>query len=346
MSNDSAAALLRLYDRFSALLEKLPGGLQKPVLKELQPIRDLFLARRPARLELVGGSSVSVPALLAAMGVPLVHTGDSLHGWRDYTSPGGFAIRILDARADVPAAHVDTGLAHATPDLVLFVQDGEATPEDWEESRRRAAAPGASVIGLAPDPGFLQRFTELLRGAAGGSTALPIVIDPGDPATAETICALLPLEAQMEFAQFTSARRAQAYIASRLLKSFSAICGVIALQPIPLADLPILLALQSLMVGLIIHTTGRPVGPRLVAEFLAALGLGAAAGVLFRETARVAVRLVPFWGNAVSGLVAGAGTYAIGRAAIAYFIDDTPLEETRRLFNRLLRKPTIGGRQN
>ena len=31
------------------------------------------------------------------------------------------------------------------------------------------------------------------------------------------------------------------------------------MQPIPLADLPILLTLQSLMVGLIIHTTGRRV---------------------------------------------------------------------------------------
>ena len=54
--------------------------------------------------------------------------------------------------------------------------------------------------------------------------------------------------------------------------------------------------------------------------------------VAFREAARIAVRIVPFWGNAVSGVVAGAGTYAIGRAAIAYFIDDAPLAETRRLF--------------
>jgi uncharacterized protein (DUF697 family) len=183
---------------------------------------------------------------------------------------------------------------------------------------------------------------DLLVEAEEGPATPPIILEPGDPSAAETICASLPLQAQIEFAQFTNARRAQAFIASRLLKSFSAICGVIALQPIPLADLPILLTLQSLMVGLIIHTTGRPVGPRLIAEFLAALGLGAAAGVIFRETARVAVRLVPIWGNAVSGLVAGAGTYAIGRAAIAYFIDDTPLEETRRLFNRLLRKPHKG----
>ena len=339
MSKDSTSALLRLYERFSALLEKLPGGLQKPVLKELQPIRDLFLARRPACLELVGDSGVSAPALFAAMGVSLVHTGESRQGWRDYTAPGGFCIRVLDARADAPGDHVDKGLASFAPDLVLFIQEMESAPEAWEEAWLRAKASGAPVVGVVFDEGLEKHFSESMRSGVDGDVSPPIVIPPCDPTAPETICSLLPLEAQMEFAQFTNARRAQAYIASRLLKSFSAICGVIALQPIPLADLPVLLALQSLMVGLIIYTTGRPVGVKLIAEFLAALGLGAAAGVIFRETARIVVRFVPFWGNAVSGLVAGAGTYAIGRAAIAYFIDDTPLEETRRLFNRILRKP-------
>jgi uncharacterized protein (DUF697 family) len=92
------------------------------------------------------------------------------------------------------------------------------------------------------------------------------------------------------------------------------------------------------MVGLIIHTSGRPVSPRLVAEFFAALGINAAVGFALREGARAAIRLVPFWGSAVSGFVAGAGTYALGRAAIAYFIDDTPLQETRRLFQKMLRR--------
>lgn len=337
MSTDSTTALLRLYDRFVGLLDKLPGGIQKPVLQELQPIRDLFLDRRPARIQLAGGAPVSVPALFAAMGVRPVHTGDAVHGWREYTSPCGASISILDTRADAPEEHVRSGLEHQPPDLVLVVQDAEPLPEEWKESLNRAALAQAPVVGICPDPEFRQRLTDLM--IDGRPNTMATVFEPGDPATPESLCALLPLQAQIEFAQFTQARRAQAYIASRLLRSFSAICGVVALQPIPLADLPVLLALQSLMVGLIIHTTGRPVGPKLIAEFLAALGIGAAAGFVFRETARIAVRIVPFWGNAVSGLVAGAGTYAIGRAAIAYFIDDTPLEGTRLLFKRLLRKP-------
>jgi uncharacterized protein (DUF697 family) len=111
---------------------------------------------------------------------------------------------------------------------------------------------------------------------------------------------------------------------------------VIGLQPIPLADMPILTSLQTLMVGLVIYTTGKPVGPRLFTEFLGALGINIGAGILFREGARAIIRIVPLWGNAVSGMVAGAGTYAMGRAAIAYFIEERPITETKKLFNQLL----------
>jgi hypothetical protein len=43
--------------------------------------------------------------------------------------------------------------------------------------------------------------------------------------------------------------------------------------------------------------------------------------LVFRETARAAVKILPVWGNMISGGVAGAGTYALGRAAIAYYIE-------------------------
>jgi uncharacterized protein (DUF697 family) len=108
--------------------------------------------------------------------------------------------------------------------------------------------------------------------------------------------------------------------------------------------MPILTTLQTLMVGMIIHTTGRPFSARLVAEFLGALGFNIGAGLVLREGARAIVRVVPIWGNAVSGFIAGAGTYAIGKAAIAYFIEETPISETRRIFRSLL--PRFGRKKS
>jgi uncharacterized protein (DUF697 family) len=337
VNTEPPTTLLRLYDKLSGLLEKLPGGLQKPVLRELQPIRDLFLDPRPPRLMLVGDSPATVPSLLAALGVSKLHTGESQNGWRTYSIPAGAEIQILDARNDVPSPHIEHALAQSAPDLVLVVEDTAHNPTGWKTTVQRAALSTAPILGLSPQTGFQSRLADLLLSEPALAPRQAATLAASDPAAPEILCAALPATAQLAFARFTNARRAQALIASSLLKSFSGLCGVIGMQPIPLADLPVLLTLQSLMVGLIIHTTGRRVDARLITEFLGALGLGAAAGFAFREAARIAVRIVPFWGHAVSGLIAGAGTYAIGKAAIAYFIDDAPLAETRRLFRKMLR---------
>jgi uncharacterized protein (DUF697 family) len=291
-----------LYDKFAGLVRKLPGGLQKPILEELEPIRALFLERRAPRLVLAGTAESSVPGWLASMGVAEITTGDAVGGWRMYRCGGaGAGLWILDARSDVPAVHVRTALAAARPDLV-WETGGDGGRADLGDA-------GAPVVPYA-----------------GGETAEALL---------ERVCAVLPMEARLEFARATGARRAQSAIAAALLKSFSGVCGVVGLQPIPLADLPVLAALQSLMIGLIIHTSGRPLRKGLVAGFLGAMGVSVAAGFVFREAARAVVRIVPVWGNAVSGFVAAAGTYAIGKAAIVYFIDGLPLRDARRVFQAL-----------
>lgn len=337
MSAEPPTTLLRLYDKLSGLLEKLPGGLQKPVLRELKPIRDLFLESRQPRLMLVGENTAGAHALLAAFGVSDIHTGEFLSGWRAYSLPGGAEILILDASNDVAAPHIDQGLARLAPDLVLVIDDDNPNSEAWKTTAERTSLSNAPVIVLCLQSASQRRLEELFPSKPNLAARHAATIALFDTSASEILCAALPASAQLQFARFTNAHRAQALIASSLLKSFSGLCGVIGMQPIPLADLPILLTLQSLMVGLIIHTTGRRVDARLIAEFLGALGLGAAAGFAFRETARIAIRIVPFWGSAVSGLIAGAGTYAVGRAAIAYFIDNAPLAETRSLFRKLLR---------
>ena len=44
-------------------MEKLPGGLQKPILRELVPIRELYLEQRPARILLLGTAGKAFPVL-------------------------------------------------------------------------------------------------------------------------------------------------------------------------------------------------------------------------------------------------------------------------------------------
>ncbi len=321
-----------VYDRLTGLIGKLPGGLQKPILRELTPIKELFLEQRPSRLFLVGAAGPTPLKFLASLGTAKLEVGVSDNGWRSHVAKGRGEIQILDGRQGVPDAFVAGALDRHAPDVVIFFGHGEAGWEEWESSAARAGACTAPVIGLESESAG--RLRERFDGPLG--KRLSAVLAADDPARDEAICEALPLPARLEFARVTNARRAQAHIAGSLLKSFSALCGVIGVQPIPLADLPILTTLQTLMVGMIIHTTGRPFSARLAAEFLGALGVNIGAGLALREGARALVRIVPIWGNAVSGFVAGAGTYAIGKAAIAYFIEETPITETRKIFHAVL----------
>jgi hypothetical protein len=54
--------------------------------------------------------------------------------------------------------------------------------------------------------------------------------------------------------------------------------------------------------------------------------------MILREGARALLKFVPGWGNLVSGMIAGAGTYAIGRAAIVFFVEGVSLKEARRTY--------------
>jgi uncharacterized protein (DUF697 family) len=142
----------------------------------------------------------------------------------------------------------------------------------------------------------------------------------------------LPGEAQVEMARLVGAKKVQLEIAQNLVRSLTTVCAAIGVQPIPFADFPILTAIQFAMVAGIMHVSGRELGLRSAAEFFGALGFNIGAGMAFREGARAAAKLLPGWGNAISGGVAAAGTYAVGRSAIGYFIEGISIGEARKLF--------------
>ena len=323
--------LLSIYNRFTSLAEKLPGGLQKPILREMTPIRELFLEQRPPRILLAGSARSSVPQILSGLGVGSVETGSSDNGWRTYRAGTRGSFEILDARNDVPDDHVRAGLARFQPDLILIFPPADETPDTWTTTVTRISGPCAPIAAIAAAGNEACHLQALLASETTLAPRILPVPESASPACVEALCEALPLPARLEFARTTGAKGAQAQIASSILGSFSAICGIIAVQPIPLADMPILTTIRTLMVGLIIHTSGRTFTLRLAAEFAGAMGINIGAGFLLREGARALVKVIPFWGNAISGFVAGTGTYAIGRAAIAYFIDDAPAREARKI---------------
>jgi uncharacterized protein (DUF697 family) len=139
---------------------------------------------------------------------------------------------------------------------------------------------------------------------------------------------------QLEAARRSDAREVKLEAARKLIGTASAVCTTIGVEPIPLADFPLITGVQLLTVGGIIYISGREVSTKAAAEFLGALGTNLGAGLVLREGARALAKLLPGFGNAISGAIAGAGTYAIGKAASAYFIEGVSIKDARQLFRR------------
>jgi uncharacterized protein (DUF697 family) len=370
--------LLGIYEKIEALIARLPGPLQKAILQELRPIKQIFLAQRPARVALLGdanaNASLVVSALLGSELTLIAPLTDP--GWINYEQrlKGGF--RVLDARrlnqTSLSWNDLSRALSEEDPDVILFLVSGIASSDlsfeceqatrvlDFLHQRYQKRVPLIGVVDLpaSTSPEIAEKRRIELQGWLSSQPALAshlvrtITISSfvrfrldgsldlerderrNIRELAELMTRELPDDAQVEMARLFGAKEVQKDLSNRLIRAVTAISAAIGAQPIPLADFPILTTLQFMMVAGVMHISGRELSLKAAGEFIGALGMNIGVGMAFREGARAAVKLLPGWGNAISGGVAAAGTYGIGRAASAYFIEGISLGEVRKLFRR------------
>jgi uncharacterized protein (DUF697 family) len=291
-----------------------------------------------------------------------------LFRWHSMELGGRGTVLFLDARgADAQAlSKIEEELKAQPADLLLHVAEDDshaieqaeldnlstflaANPPSHSQAKvigiifqRPSSGPGRHHNGESPAATPTKLRTQLqnaLQQQAGvGAHLLQVVEIPADAAdsAARQFMTLLarnmPNEARVEMARIANEHTVQGEIAQTLVKSTTAICAAIGAQPIPLADLPILTALQLMMVSGIMYISGRERSLRAATEFVTALGVNVGAGMVLREGARALLKFFPGWGNVVCGAVAGAGTYAIGRSAIVYFLEGFTLKDARRTY--------------
>jgi predicted GTPase len=136
----------------------------------------------------------------------------------------------------------------------------------------------------------------------------------------EELVERIPQSARMTLARIAQMRSAQERFARKIVNTAATLAGAIAASPIPVADLPFITGVQTLMVLGIASVAKGSADQQTVVEFLAASGLNVGAAFVFREIARGLIKLIPLGGETISAAVAGAATKTLGEAAIAYFI--------------------------
>ncbi|MEV5116381.1 GTPase [Peribacillus frigoritolerans] len=142
----------------------------------------------------------------------------------------------------------------------------------------------------------------------------------------------LPSEAKLKTAKAMQSQFVKKKFARTIVGTFTAIAGLIGAEPIPFADFPILTGIQGLMIVVIGFIADKEINMKTASEFIAALGINVGIGLLVREGVRAAVRFIPGVGLVVSGAVAGAVTYGIGQAAIAYFLENKNIDQAKEAY--------------
>lgn len=348
--------ILSLYEKLEKLAERLPAPLQHPILREIRPIKTLFLQQRAPRILLMGDRAGSRSELINALfGERVAEAGeDHLQDrtWQVFASARG-KLRMLDGRRPVAASLVRRALAAERADICLYLHAGTAAAEDLQ--RLQEVLEGADPIpvfgvatGLASGEAeairhelhaTLERSAEKQFAGHVAGVFVPTLGKTEVHKFAAAIAAELPPEAKLEMARLSGVKELQLEIAGAIVKSTAAICGAVGAQPIPLADFPILTALQGFMVAGIMHISGREMSAKLAAEWMGAVGANIGLGLVLREGSRAVLKFVPIWGDLVSGGIAAAGTYAVGKAATAYFIEGISMPDARRLFRRGKKAP-------
>ncbi|PYK28310.1 MAG: hypothetical protein DME52_01360 [Verrucomicrobia bacterium] len=347
-------ALLRIAEKLERLAGRLPSKIRNSVLRELTPLKELFLQQRPPRFLFIGSSKMPAHRIINTLFTPGAQEQMNValmpvHRWIDWNISGHGTISILDARdaGDSATAQVEEDLRRQSADVVFLFDDGESNLARPSASNFMlhlqddvgGALDDAKVIGVSfGSERRAAQLDEALKAQPAIRDRLLKVIQFTEMHSVETrgllsvLAAELPNEAKIEMIRISRDREAQHHVAQMLIKSTTAICTAIGAQPIPLADLPILTSLQVMMVSGIMYISGRERSLRAATEFITALGANVGAGMLLREGARAILKFFPGWGNVVCGMVAGAGTYAIGRAATAFFIGGVSLRDARRKY--------------
>ncbi len=374
---------LHIVERLEGFLHKLPEKLQKPILHELTPLKELFLKQREPRIVLTGSHKFPVQEVFGALfcsAYPdeLRDTLVEVFRWQNINLANAGTIALLDARgADADALkQIEAELQREPADIFLHLVDGNsARPILSRDTENLASAfdvsgePATKVIGIslvsptgksktregqsAPEdradaklqtaltahPRIGERFLQAMEIALPQSETVAPTI--GAQRLMSLLARVLPNEARIRMVRLSRDREAQREIAQQLIKSSSAICGAVGMQPIPLADLPILTTLQLVMISGIMDISGRERSLRAATEFVAAIGVNVGAGMVLREGARAVLKFFPGWGNVVCGMVAGAGTYGLGRAAAAYFIEGVSIKDARQTYLRSRKKRSV-----
>ncbi len=117
--------------------------------------------------------------------------------------------------------------------------------------------------------------------------------------------------------------------AQRIIRNATLLSVATGLEPIPLIDIPILLGTQIRLVLRLAALYGEPLDSADFKKHARELLVTMAGGLGMRYLAEQAAKAVPFGGDVIAGIIAGAATWSIGQVALEYYEGDKKINPGR-----------------
>src|SRR5437588_480251 len=157
------STLVQIAERLESLAGKLPEKIRRPVLRELTPLKQLFLQQRRPRFLFIGSSKMPMqqiidPIFASDREQRLNVTLTPVHRWTDWTIPGHGTISILDARGagNSVQAQIEDELRREPAEMIRISRDRHAQLHVAQmlikSTTAICAAVGAQPIPLADMP--------------------------------------------------------------------------------------------------------------------------------------------------------------------------------------------------
>lgn len=315
---------------------------------EVDELRKLLFDRRRPRIAVIGSISEETSHLLAALlsASPADLKLDASRGsWVQIDAPG----RKLEWLEVNPNGIDDSNawrdaLTRQAPDLIMWLTSVERAQDEfdalkwswervtsWRQGDNSLPRTISVLLQKGTGPSAEEQAHAVRKGLAKRLRDSSLSIDPprvvslddgkGVTSLAEALLSALPYAARVEGARtLTLAKTGRQRIVKDLVQACSTVSVAVAVTPIPLSDMAVIGPLQVLMVSTVAYISGRSFSRKVVAEWLASVGIAGGAGFGLRWVAQQLAKFFPGAGNVVSASVAGAGTSAIGRSAMAYFL--------------------------
>jgi uncharacterized protein (DUF697 family) len=245
-------------------------------------------------------------------------------------------VKALDHAQENVVTHLRTlRKANPTRSVVLVLTClHEAYPQQQHPQPYPFADDGAGDAAPPADDGLARSLAEQRRGFEGlVDRVVPVDLTPpeegfDDPAYGgehlrAVLLDVLPAAMRQTLLTLGDAARGLGELYARQalphIVGYSTLASAAGAVPLPLLDLALLSAIQSRMVYHLAELYGQPLNWQRFWELAGTLG----GSLLFRQAVRESVKLIPFvgpvTGSVACAALAGASTFALGKAACYYY---------------------------